>query len=107
MLTDDDEVTRLNAEYRGVEKTTDVLSFPMREGPGAELHPQLLGDVVISVEQAARQSGRGRYRDELLEREVVRLLVHGLCHLRGMDHHRSKEAKKMEAEEARLLEVVT
>jgi probable rRNA maturation factor len=98
VLTDDDEVCRLNREYRRLNRTTDVLSFSQREGPGGGLVPGLLGDVVVSVEQAARQSP-----GEDVEREIARLLAHGLCHLRGYDHLRSGEARAMRAEEARLL----
>lgn len=104
-MTDDDEVARLNAAYRGIPETTDVLSFAMQEGPGAGVHPGLLGDVVISVERAARQAHRrGRQtRAEATEGEIVRLLVHGFCHLRGMTHGARAQAREMAAEEARLL----
>ncbi len=97
VLTDDDEVCRLNREYRGLNRTTDVLSFSQREG-GAGLWPALLGDVVVSVEQAARQAPGGK-----VEEEITRLLAHGLCHLRGYDHGRGPEARTMRAEESRLL----
>jgi probable rRNA maturation factor len=99
VLTDDEEVRALNRDYRGIDRTTDVLSFPMQEGEGAGLVPGLLGDVVVSVEQAARQAPDGD-----VEREVVRLLAHGLCHLRGLDHGTRTEARKMNAEEQRLLQ---
>jgi probable rRNA maturation factor len=97
VLTDDDQVRDLNRQYRGVDDTTDVLSFPMREGPGSGMSG-LLGDVVVSVEQAARQAPAGD-----LEREIVRLLVHGLCHLLGMDHGAARDRKRMLAAEQRLL----
>ena len=104
VLTDDEEVRSLNARYRSVDRTTDVLSFAMQEGPGAGLHPlTLLGDVVISTQQAARQAGRGA---GALEREIARLLVHGLCHLLGHDHGRVAAARRMEAAERRLLEAL-
>jgi rRNA maturation RNase YbeY len=100
LLTDDGELRELNRRYRNVDRTTDVLSFAQREGEGlCDTH--LLGDVVISVEQAARQALGG----DLLA-ELVRLLVHGLCHLRGLDHARRADAARMRAEEARLLGVV-
>lgn len=102
VLTDDVEQQELNRRHRGVDRTTDVLSFPMDgDAAGAALAgvPALLGDVVISVEQAARQAGAAGE----LEAELVRLLVHGLCHLRGMDHRGRAEASNMQREEARLL----
>lgn len=101
VLADDDEVRALNHQYRGIDDTTDVLAFPMQEGPGGEVCPGLLGDVVVSVEQAARQAPRGG-----LELELVRLLVHGLCHLLGLDHGTTREAARMQAEERRLLRAV-
>ena len=98
VLTDDEEVRALNRQYRGVDDTTDVLSFPMHEGPVEGPGQRLLGDVVISMEQAERQAPGGD-----LERETARLLVHGLCHLRGMDHGARRERRRMLAEEQRLL----
>lgn len=97
VITDDDEVRRLNAEYRRIDKTTDVLSFPLDlpELPGV---PQPLGEVIISCEQAARQAPDGD-----VEPELVRLMVHGICHLRGYDHHRARDRQAMAKEEARLL----
>jgi probable rRNA maturation factor len=100
LLTDDDELRDLNRRYRHIDRVTDVLSFAQREGDGL-CAPHALGDVVISVEQAARQAPRG----DLLA-ELVRLLAHGLCHLRGLDHARRTEAALMRAEEKRLLRAV-
>lgn len=95
----------LNARYRGKDRTTDVLSFPLAtssEGnEETEGEPQL-GDVVVSVPQAARQARPGDAGPELL-----RLLVHGFCHLRGLDHEAGKaEARRMWLEEARLCEAI-
>jgi probable rRNA maturation factor len=99
VLTKDDTLRRLNAEYRHVDAPTDVLAFAMREGEGGDLHGQLLGDVVVSVETARTQAARaGR---NLLE-EVTMLLVHGTLHLLGWDHDtRAKEAR-MKRETDRL-----
>ena len=86
-----------NRDYRGIDKPTDVLAFPMREGVGGDLHPDLLGDVVISVETAeaeARRFGRP------LEAQLLVLLIHGVLHLLGYDHTRSEaEAVRMEKRE--------
>lgn len=101
VFTDDDEVRTLNRDYRGIDDTTDVLSFPMREGEGGGLHPGLLGDVVVSVEQAGRQAPGGD-----LEQEIVRLMVHGLCHLLGMDHAAARQTRRMQTEERRLLQLL-
>jgi probable rRNA maturation factor len=92
-LVDDSEIRRLNSTYRRVDKPTDVLAFAMREGDGAALHPDVLGDVVISLDTAARQAaGRG----VPVADEVRLLLTHGLLHLLGYDHERSPaEARRM------------
>ncbi len=100
VFTDDDEVGQLNEQYRGVPRTTDVLSFALQDGDGfAQMGPPLLGDVVISVEQAERQ----RANDVSLEQELARLLVHGFCHLMGYDHQDDAQHREMLAHERRLL----
>ena len=93
LLSDDAQLRELNATYRGKDRVTDVLSFALAD----EHQPEILGDVVISVEQAARQAEDG------LEAELLRLLVHGLCHLLGHDHERAPERRRMRAAEALLL----
>jgi probable rRNA maturation factor len=100
VLTDDDEISQLNRDYLGQDRTTDVLSFGLDQGPGAEHLQQLgmLGDVVISVEQAERQRGA-----DDLDAEIARLMVHGLCHLRGFEHGRQADRRAMRREEQRLL----
>jgi probable rRNA maturation factor len=90
----------LNAAWRGRDRPTDVLAFSLEEGPHAERRGRLLGDVVIGVETAARQA---RARRRGLDDEVARLLVHGTLHLVGYDHARSRDARRMRAEERRLL----
>lgn len=96
-------MTRLNAEYRGLQRTTDVLSFALLEAEGPVPSPDggaplLLGDVVISTEQAARQRGRRH-----LEQELERLMVHGFCHLMGLDHQTDEQHAAMKQAEDRLL----
>jgi len=98
-LVGDAEIAALNAEYRGKQGPTDVLSFSLLEGDDAEHRGALLGDVVISVETAARQAAARRRG---LDDELARLMVHGLCHLVGHDHERDDEARAMAAEERRL-----
>jgi probable rRNA maturation factor len=101
VLTDDEEIRRLNREYRKHDRATDVLSFHLQPlageadpaGEGIEL-----GDIVISVETARRRAGGRRLRSEL-----ARLAVHGLCHLFGHDHQRARQGRVMFALERRLL----
>ena len=89
----DPEIHVLNRQYRGKDKPTDVLSFPLAH----ELQPFLLGDVVISVETAARQARRRGYS---LREELQTLLIHGVLHLLGYDHEVSRrEAIRMHRKE--------
>ncbi len=85
-------MARLNRTHRGVEGPTDVLAFPLREGPLGRLTPELLGDVVISVESARRQ---GRETGTGLQAELALLLVHGILHLLGYDHADDGERRRM------------
>ncbi len=96
-LTDDATIRELNRVYRRRDRPTDVLAFAQREGKGGTLHPHVLGDIVISVETAARQARRG------LERELLFLAAHGLCHLLGYDHGTDEEEACMNARMAGLL----
>ena len=78
---------------------TDVLSFSMCEGAGAEFRGELLGDVVISIERASEQAAR---RSVPIDQELRELLIHGLLHLLGMDHERPEDARRMREMEKHL-----
>jgi probable rRNA maturation factor len=114
LLTDDTTVRELNREYRGVDRTTDVLSFSFEhwghwegkddapwsgddapEGwPLPEDEPPPLGEIIVSVPQAARQAeGLG----VPLRRELALLIVHGALHLLGHDHYDDGEREAMQA----------
>ncbi len=104
LLVGDQRMRGLNCRYRGKNHTTDVLAFAMREArPPHRSHPMsdMLGDVVISVPTAWRQSmDAGRSLDD----ELAWLLVHGILHLCGYDHERSeKEARRMHRRERMVL----
>ncbi len=102
-LTGDREMGILNRRYRGKNRPTDVLAFAMQEGPplpGPRRDRVLLGDMVVSVQTAARQAAR---RGHSLEREMAILVIHGMLHLMGYDHERSAAAaRKMAAKERGL-----
>ncbi len=91
-LTDDETVHELNRTYRGVDKTTDVLSFSQREGENPDLWDNLLGDVIISVDQAQRQAVEYGHS---MDREVGFLTVHGVLHLLGWDHEEPEDERRM------------
>ena len=102
-LVDDQAIRELNRDYRDKDRPTDVLSFSLVEGDHGNHRGRLLGDVVISVETAARQA---RERRRGLEETVTRLLIHGMLHVVGHDHERAEEARAMSAEERRLWRLV-
>jgi probable rRNA maturation factor len=106
LLTNDSQIHALNLQHREKDKPTDVLSFPLDEGGGADgavSGTRVLGDVVISLDTAARQA-RGRKR-ELLP-EVRFLLAHGLLHLLGYDHGDPAEKREMDLMTRRLVRAV-
>jgi ssRNA-specific RNase YbeY (16S rRNA maturation enzyme) len=118
VLVDDDHIRDLNREWRQEDSATDVLSFPLQEGIGAELAGDALGDIVISVPYAARlvASGpphRARVAQQLLLDpdtltwtlldELTFLLIHGALHLLGYDHITEAQEATMKTEEARLM----
>ena len=103
LLCDDAFIHTLNRDYRGNDKPTDVLAFAMREGEGACPDDPVLGDVVISLETAARQAGA---RGHSTAHEIQVLLVHGVLHLFGHDHQDDEQEAAMEAEAGRLLGVL-
>jgi len=98
-LVDDAEIATLNTRWRGQSRATDVLSFSLLEGDFADRRGGLLGDVVISVETAARQAAE---RHRALDEVVARLLIHGVLHLIGYDHELDGEARRMRREEQRI-----
>lgn len=101
MITDDAQIKHLNKTYRGIDKPTNVLAFPMQEGQFADITPGLLGDLVISCEMAQQEADAANIT--LLER-LSQLLIHGTLHLIGFDHETSpSDAQKMEDKSFELL----
>jgi probable rRNA maturation factor len=101
LLTDDATIHELNRAHRGKDRPTDVLSFPLDETFDGAGGVRLLGDVVISLDTAARQA-RGRKRE--LAAEVRFLLAHGILHLIGHDHAEPEEKRRMDALTRKLVQ---
>lgn len=100
VFTDDRAVRSLNAEWRGKDRPTNVLSFPAGMIRERGVWPPLLGDIVIAWETvAAEAQAEGKPFDHHLRH----LVVHGLAHLVGYDHEQEDEAEEMEALERRVL----
>ncbi|MBA4371249.1 MAG: rRNA maturation RNase YbeY [Thermodesulfovibrio sp.] len=96
----DAAMRRLNRQYRGLDKTTDVLSFPLCES-GLPAAGEPLGDIVISVPRAAAQAAS---YDVSFREELLRLLLHGLLHLLGYDHEKNAYQKqRMQRKEKELI----
>ncbi len=98
VVVGDERMRALNAEWRDLDKTTDVLSFPAGEpvGPG----PRALGDLALCLPVAARQAKALRTS---VDAELRLYLAHGLLHLLGHDHETPAEEKAMRAAERKLL----
>ena len=102
LLLDDLQITGLNKKHLNRNGPTDVISFPMLNDSFPNPQPQVLGDVVISVETAVRQAGK---RQCSIYDEVAVLLIHGILHLLGYDHEKSaSEKKKMKTREKEIFE---
>jgi probable rRNA maturation factor len=90
-VTGDQEIRELNSAYRGIDKTTDVLSFEA-EYYDPDLESRYLGDVVISFPQAAGQAQKSGHP---VESELQLLIIHGVLHLLGYDHGSEEEKETM------------
>lgn len=118
-LCGDDAIHAINREYRGVDRATDVLSFPTVNYPAGvtagqadsllrrelddELDACMLGDLILSVPHVLKQAEEYGHSPE---REAAYLLVHGLCHLMGYDHIEEEDKRRMRAMEEKILSAI-
>jgi probable rRNA maturation factor len=93
LLTDDAHIRRVNRDWRGFDKATNVLSFPAAPPERIEASP-LLGDIVLAFETIAREA---EAEGKTLPDHLRHLVIHGLLHLLGEDHETEAEASRMEA----------
>jgi len=105
-IVDDDEIRAINKEFREIDNSTDVLSFPLGEKGVYDVNPEnnakMLGDVVISIEHAVSQ---GDLYGHGFEREVAYLTIHSVLHLLGYDHvNGGLEKTIMREKEERILD---
>lgn len=100
VFSDDAQVRAINAEWRGQDKPTNVLSFPAFPlVPGGKPGP-MLGDIIIARETVEREAAD---LDKSFNDHLTHLMVHGFLHLFGYDHMDSEEAERMESIETRIL----
>ena len=97
-FVENDEIKALNREYRGVDKETDVLSFPMDDE--FQISTPLLGDIIISMEKANEQA---TIYGHTIEREIGYLIAHSMFHLMGYDHLIDAEKKIMREKEKQVM----
>lgn len=104
-IVDNERICELNSEYRGIDRETDVLSFPLGGDEGFEVDPDtdaiLLGDIVLSLEKAQSQAEEYGHS---FRREVAFLITHSLFHLLGYDHMTPEEEAEMFAKQENVLE---
>lgn len=104
-FVDDEEIKILNTEFRNIENSTDVLSFPLGENGEYDTNPEngakMLGDIVISIDHAVKQAD---IYGHTLQREIAFLTVHSMLHLLGYDHiNGGLEQMKMREKEELVL----
>ena len=101
LIVDDQQIADLNLTYLNRKGPTNVIAFPMREGQFNEITPNLLGDVVISIETTQREADAAGIS---LQNRFDHLLIHGILHLLGYDHEQTREeAERMEEKSNWLL----
>jgi probable rRNA maturation factor len=101
LLCDDKTIARLNAQWRGQHKPTNVLSFPAPPPQGAAPDERIpLGDIAIAYESLTREAEENR---KTVSDHLSHLVVHGFLHLLGYDHHMDDEAEQMERLERDIL----
>ena len=107
-FVDDAQIHEYNLEFRNIDRSTDVLSFPLGDGGQWDINPEtnmaMLGDIVISLEHAVAQAEE---YDHSFEREVGYLTVHSMMHLLGYDHvNGGLEADEMRYHEEQVMEML-
>jgi probable rRNA maturation factor len=103
MLTDDAGVRSLNKDFRGIDKPTNVLSFPAAQAAAArdaDAAPRMIGDIAIAYETVLREAGE---EHKPFAHHLSHLAVHGFLHLIGYDHETDDDAEAMEALETGIL----
>ena len=104
-FVDDENIKQLNKQYLGKDKATNVISFSLQEGEYSNINPQILGDIIISVETAQRDAIK---ENLTVTQELEFLIIHGILHLLGYNHENTteKETNKMQQKEKDLFNAI-
>ena len=100
VLTDDSGIRTLNRDWRGLDKPTNVLSFPAAQTPSRGEEPRMLGDIAIAYETTQREA---EDENKPFSHHLSHLAVHGFLHLVGYDHETDADAERMESLERKIL----
>lgn len=105
-FVDDAAMQQMNKQYLDKDRPTNVLSFPLQEGEFSDINPEILGDIVISVDTANRDAAKGNLS---FDEEILFLIIHGLLHLIGYNHENTPTAdvRKMKKKEKELFSLLT
>lgn len=104
VITDDEDIKKINKIYRNIDKETNVLSFPMDDENMVIPGIKILGDLVISEDTACKEA---KAANITIDQRLSQLLIHGILHLSGYDHEISeKEDKKMTEKSIELMSIV-
>jgi probable rRNA maturation factor len=105
-FVNDETIRQLNNQYLNKDKPTNVLSFSLQEGEFNDINPQILGDIVISLDTAQADAAKSGLS---LEQEIDFLIIHGLLHLLGYNHENTtkEETKKMQRKEKDLFRLLS
>ena len=104
-FVDDENIKQLNKQYLGRDKATNVISFSLQEGEYSDINPQIMGDIIVSVETAQRDAIKGNLT---VTQEFEFLIIHGILHLLGYNHENTtkKETNKMRQKEKDLFNAI-
>lgn len=105
-FVDDATIQRINNQYLGKDKPTNVISFSLQEGECGGVNPDMLGDIMISADRAWSDAVQGHFT---IDEEILFLMIHGLLHLTGYDHVNTSKinALKMKKKEKELFRLLT
>ena len=100
LFSDDEGIRKINRDYLGRDRPTNVISFSMSEGEFGDVNPSILGDIIISAETARRDADNHNIP---FEDEIDFLLIHGMLHLLGYDHETTEsDAETMKEKEREI-----